>query len=214
YVGDPLREKELRRPDRAAAEHDRAGPCDVPPGVLAMADDPRHPAALDDDLLHPHAGPYSRAGGYRSRELRLVHRALGAERAAHRTRAAADDPARIAGDGPVRQAEGVGAGAAELAVAPRAAGLDQADGQIALERLVLAVECRRPRDPVHLAPAAEDARGRAEARARVDHGRAANAAPERQRDRRPALARRQAAVAVERRQRVERVARIREGVVV
>ena len=143
-----------------------------------------------------------------------MHCPLCVERATRRARPAADDAARVAGDRPVRCAERLGAPTAQLGVRSRVGGVDWLDRKIALERLVLAVELGRPRDPESVAPAPEHPGRRAEAGPRVDHGRASDAASHGQRDRGPALAGRQAAVAVQGGERLDRIARVGDRVVV
>ena len=93
----------------------------------------------------------------------------------------------------------------KLAVAPDVLERDLGHLERPLRVLVFAPEVGRPADPGLVAPLAQDLVGGAEAGARVDHRGAADGAADRQRDRRATLGDRQAAVAVEEGERLERV---------
>jgi len=143
-----------------------------------------------------------------------VHRTLGVDAAAARARAAAAQHRRVATHRSVGRADRLGSGVTQPGVAPRAGELDGGDAQGRFDRVEVSVQIGRPGDAELVAPAPQDLARRAQAGARVDDRRAADTATDRHRDGGAALADRQARVAVEQRQRVDRVGGIGRCVVV
>ena len=103
-------------------------------------------------------------------------------------------------------AQRLGALAQELAVAAHPLGVDRAHVEHLLGLGVVGGRARLPtRSRARRAQPASTCSGRPEAGSRVDHGRPADRAADGRRDRRAALGDRQAAVAVERRERGQRL---------
>ena len=195
-VADPLRQQQLGCADRPGGQHDRTGPHLVGAG-LRVAPHAHGPSGLDDHLLDLGPRPHDAAGRGGAGQLRHVRRLLGVDLAAAGTGAAANDGAGVALDRAVGRSQRLGSGAAERGVAPGRVGIHRRHHQVALERLELALQLRRPGDAVVVTPTGQHVGRGAQAGARVDDRRAADAASQRQRDRRQSLADRESTVAIE-----------------
>ena len=193
---------EQRGGEERAARHD-----DVPGKRAELASgltlEPRidadRAAAREEDPVDAAAGVEPGAGGLRARDVRDVHRLLGVLRAADRAHPGAEAAALVARDPCAVVAEGRGAALEQPAVpAVRLVG-HRPDAELRLDALEIGAEVglARARDAVSLGPLLEDVVRRPIAGARVDGRRPADAAPERDRDGRPAERHREPAITVE-----------------
>src|SRR5215218_1231140 len=139
-------------------------------------------AVLDEDPLGPRARDDLRASLQSAREVDLAHVLLGARRAAEGAHAGAATAARVATQVAAVPAEPLCAAPDRRGVATGQLRCDLRDAERRLDALEQRV--REAVDPVLGAPAVEHRGRRAEAGARVDEGRAAGAAAERQHQRR------------------------------
>ena len=164
--------------------------------------------------LRLHPGADSRPGGDGARQVADVHAALGVDLAAEGAGAALHAVAGVAGDRATGGAQRQRSLHRELSVAAHPLGIELRHPQELLGLGVVGAQLAGPGDAVAPPPVLEDRVGGAEAGAGVDHRRAADRPRDRDRDRRAALGDRQAAVAVEGGDRLERVARVAVAVVV
>jgi hypothetical protein len=200
--------RQHHRPPRAGLERSRARAV-AASGHAGEGVDSDGALPVEDEPLCLDPGAHPRAGGDCPRQVRHVHRALCVEAAAVGTGAALHAIAGVPVQGPVADAERLCALPEQLSVAPHPRGIDGLDVQHPLRLCVVGIEVLRPFDPVFARPAGEGAVGRAEARARVDHGGPAHDAAHRGRNGRLALGHGQTPVAIhggQRRQRLFRIA--------
>ena len=137
-----------------------------------------------------------------------MRRPLRVDAAAERAGAALDAAARVAADRPAARAQRLRALGAELPVSAQRLEVERRDGEDLLRRPIERVEVGRPVDALAIPPLLEHLPWSAEAGAGVDHRGPAHGAADRNRDRGLAQGDRHAAVAVEERHRLERIARV------
>jgi hypothetical protein len=209
---EPARREQQRRVDRAGGHYDRAGLDGQPPARRARLDGGRAVAAHQDPL-HARARACERARGARGRQVRVAGVLLRSRRAAERAHAAALAPAGVAAQVAAGPAEPLRAPAGERGVGAGQRRRDLGDAERALDAVEDGGERLRRElvEAVFVAPALEHPVGRAEAGAGVHERRAADAAAERQHDRRAPERRDLPAVAVQPRQHVARAPGERVG---
>ena len=195
----PLEQR--RGEERAARHHDVPGKrAELASGLtLEPRIDADRAAAREEDPVDPAAGVEPRAGGLRARDIRDVHRLLRVLRAADGAHPGTEAATLIARDTRAVVAERGGAALEQAAVPAVDVVGYRPDAELRLDVLEIGAEvglaCAR--DAVSLRPFLEHVVRRPIAGARVDGRRPADAAPERDRDGRPAERHREPAVTVE-----------------